>query len=74
MKEVEVETGNYDDDGINAGNEKFEKLTEQTLKNFELKTRVYNTFEFHQAHMKTLSRQVFQIDQRHFASNISPLP
>lgn len=66
-------TGKYVDDGINAGNENFEKLTEQASKTFESKPGVYDPFEFYGAHVSTLWSHMFEIDQRHYESKISSL-
>lgn len=49
-------------------------LTEQKLKKFESKTRVYEKFEFYGIHAITLLRHMFQIDQQPYASNIYILP
>lgn len=43
---VEGVAWSYVDDGIDAGSENFETLTEQALKKFESKPRVYDLFDY----------------------------
>lgn len=56
-------TGNYVDDGINAGNSILENLIELTPERFESKPRVYDSFDFNGAHVSTVSKHAFKIVQ-----------
>ena len=47
--------GNYVDDGLLAGNEAFQKLTNATLQKFESRERVWDNFEFFGCELKTIS-------------------
>lgn len=67
-------TGNYVDDNINAGTPEFEKETEATLKKFESKPRVYDSFSFFGTQVKTLRPGVFSLSQPHYIRTISVLP
>lgn len=66
--------GNYVDDGINAGNEAFEQLTQLTLENPESMPHLYDNFKFDRSDVSTTSTGIFQIHQPRYAANLKPLP
>lgn len=71
---VDGVSGMYVDDSINAGNERFEQLTEMTLQKFESKPRTYDDFDFFGAQIRTILPHTFTFDQRHYSSNLAQLP
>lgn len=52
-------SGTYVDDSLNAGIAEFQKHTEQTLRKFESKPRVWDTFDFYGAKVNTTEDQTF---------------
>lgn len=60
--------GSYVDDALNTGVAKFQKLIEQTLKQFESKSRVYNLLIFYQTQIKMSESEEFKLSQKYYVS------
>lgn len=59
-------TGRYDHENLNTGDASFQELTDQTLKTFESKTRVYDNFNFFGANMCTIRPNIFSLNQERY--------
>lgn len=66
-------SGTYVDDAVIAATPDFERIMEATLRRFESKPRVYDSFDFSGTQVSTLTRGSFAFDQEHFASNLCTL-
>lgn len=67
-------TGNYVDDNINAGNDKFQKESKITLEKFESKPRTFDTFSFFGTQVSTIKPGEFFLSQSHYMKSLTTLP
>lgn len=64
-------TGIQVDDSLNAGDQRFEKITEATLTRFDSKPRLYDTFDFFGSQVATLDDKSISLGQPYFARNLT---
>lgn len=62
------------DDSPNAGTQSFEHLTQKTLKTFESKPRVYDSFDYFGSQTQTITPHKFCVGQPYYAKHMTFIP
>lgn len=67
-------TGSYVDDSINGGKGRFQDMTMNTLRKFESKPRIYDTFDFFGMQIETRADGILCMNQKYYANNLTTIP
>ncbi|CDF33317.1 unnamed protein product [Chondrus crispus] len=74
VEQAEGCMGNYVDDSLLAGNKAFQELTNATLRKFESRERIWDSFEFFGCAIKTIAPGQFTISQVDYLSKVGRVP